>query len=382
MKLHAISALLLVAGYCTTPSQAGWFGSSNDQPDATAHAGQAPPAKFDYKQSFKKPYLYNGTVPFWSSGGDVIMAKDFIRLAPSVPGSRGWLWSDQPNPYEEWMVHVAFRVTGSHMHGGRGLAFWYTKEQKPDGPIFGGGDQWDGLAIWLDSANPQSNTPTTMALLNDGTTAFAGRVDPKKFIMGQCSINYRNTGNMDAHLSIKYKANTLTVMLDPTGEGKDYRTCLQKSGINLPTGYHFGISAASSNPADDHDITSFQTFQLDPPAKVQKTKRPLEEEKIAQGQEFKELTEEQKKKIEEAEYEVRRMREEAEGETVKDETSATLAAVYDTQRRIMEDLQIMQMQVEAIGAPSPDQLLKGNFEAKAPNQQQPIVTSGDNKEIS
>lgn len=48
----------------------------------------------------------------------------------------------------------------------------------------------------------------------------------------------------------------------------------------------------------------------------------------------------------------------------------------------MEDLQIMQMQVEAIGAPSPEQLLQGNFEAKAPTQQQPIVATGDNKEIS
>lgn len=85
----------------------------------------------------------------------MITATDFIRLASSVPGSRGWLWSDQPNPHDEWMAHVAFRVTGSHMHGGRGLAFWYTKDPKPDGPIFGGGDQWDGLAIWLDSANPQ-----------------------------------------------------------------------------------------------------------------------------------------------------------------------------------------------------------------------------------
>lgn len=70
MKLHAISALLLVAGYCTTPAHAGWFGSSSDQPDPAAQAaGQAPPAKFDYKQSFKKPYLYNGTVPFWNAGG-------------------------------------------------------------------------------------------------------------------------------------------------------------------------------------------------------------------------------------------------------------------------------------------------------------------------
>lgn len=49
---------------------------------------------------------------------------------------------------------MAFRVTGNHMHGGRGLAFWYAKEPKETGPVFGSKDKWDGLSVWLDSANP------------------------------------------------------------------------------------------------------------------------------------------------------------------------------------------------------------------------------------
>lgn len=40
------------------------------------------------------------------------------------------------------------------MHGGRGLAFWYAKENNEPGPVFGSKDKWDGLSVWLDSANP------------------------------------------------------------------------------------------------------------------------------------------------------------------------------------------------------------------------------------
>ncbi|CDS07930.1 hypothetical protein LRAMOSA01879 [Lichtheimia ramosa] len=352
---------LVVLG-ATTALAFPWSSSSNSQQDDTVQ--QAPSAKLDYKMTVKKPYLYNGSIPFWSSGGDLLMADDFIRLTPSVPGARGWIWAERPNTYAEWQAELTFRVSGSHMHGGRGLAFWYTKEAMGDGPIFGARDNWDGLGIWLDSANPRTHTPTTIAILNDGTLQFASRHNPEKYILGSCEINYRNTGNVPAHLRVTYKANTLTVMLDPMGDGKDFRTCLQQS-VSLPTGYYFGVSAASHNPADDHDLISFEIWQLNPPAKTQHSKRPLEEEMVNKGEEFKELDEEQKKKIEETEFAVRRMREEAQGDQVRTETLATIATVFDTQKRILEDLQIMQMQVEALGAPTPEMLIMGNYEKKS-----------------
>lgn len=174
------------------------------------------------------------------------------------------------------------------MHGGRGLAFWYTKEPMGDGPIFGARDRWDGLSVWLDSANPkvsagysivnpprrtrsvnksvamQTHTPTVMAILNDGSLALATSTDPSNYVIGSCSINYRNTGIVPAHLRVNYKANILTVrpittdvqghaiywnikvMLDVNGDGQDFRTCLQKTGITLPSGYYFGVSVSVS----------------------------------------------------------------------------------------------------------------------------------------
>lgn len=113
------------------------------------------------------------------------------------------------------------------MHGGRGLAFWYTKDSKQSGPIFGSKDKWDGLSIWLDSANPvvremhlkdqkkkadtyQNHKASTMAILNDGTLSFASGVDPRKHALGTCSITYRNSPT-PAYLKVTLKDNTLTV---------------------------------------------------------------------------------------------------------------------------------------------------------------------------
>ncbi|KAF7731989.1 hypothetical protein EC973_007094 [Apophysomyces ossiformis] len=312
-SLLTLASLLLAQSQTTEAAGKFWYSgkSSAQEPETVNSQVEAPISKFDYKLTFKKPYYYNGTVPYWTTGGDVIQAEDFVRLSPSVPNTKGWIWSDIPNPYKEWEVEIAFMVKGSYLHSGRGLAFWYTKDSKIEGPVFGSKDKWDGLSVWLDSANPQTHTPTTMVILNDGTKAMAsGGVDPTKHMLGSCSINYRNTG-FPAYLKVIYKDNTLSVLLDPTSGGMDYRLCTRNSGIDLPDKYFFGLS-----------------------------------------------------KIEEAEYQIRKLREAAQGDEVKGESAASLAVIFDTQRRALESLQMLQLQLEALGAPSPDALLRGDFERK------------------
>jgi hypothetical protein len=88
---------------------------------------------------------------------DVIKAEDFIRLAPSVPGSKGQIWSTIPNTYKEWEVNLQLRISGQHVGGGRGMAFWYAAEPHQDGPIFGSKDKWRGLGVWFDSHNPKAS---------------------------------------------------------------------------------------------------------------------------------------------------------------------------------------------------------------------------------
>ncbi|CAO3642159.1 unnamed protein product [Cunninghamella blakesleeana] len=323
--------------------------------------------KHDYKLSFKYPFYYNGTVPFWSTGGDTILAPDRIQLATSVPGSKGWIWSDLTNEYDEWSAHLNFRITGSQIHGGRGLAFWYTKEASTEGPIFGAKDKWEGLSIWLVSNNPKTHEPLIMGFLNDGSTALAsGGVDPTKKAIGQCSIDFRNT-DQPVRLRVTYKDNAISVLVDTTSHDLNFRHCFFKSGITLPKGYKFGVTAASTNPADDHDIIAFDTFQLNPPPKKTHNKRPLEDEKIKQGEQFKELTDEQKKKIEQAEFEIKKLREESDEAAPIPEISANIGVLYDTTRRALETLEIAQLQLEALGAPSPEKIVAGDYKINTIN---------------
>lgn len=183
MKASIVFGIACFGTYVTGSSAYNFFGS--DQQDSKfrkVEHPQAPPFKLDYKLSFKKPYYYyNNTIPFWTTSGgkqkkmgwlsigaekcvfsyshlvqiDVIKANDFIRLAPSVPGAKGHIWSTIPNPYEEWEVNLQMKIVGQHIGGGRGMAFWYTKDANQDGPIFGSKDKWNGLGIWFDSSSPK-----------------------------------------------------------------------------------------------------------------------------------------------------------------------------------------------------------------------------------
>lgn len=82
------------------------------------------------------------------------MATDFVRLSPSVPGLKGSVWRQAPNEYKEWEVEFQFKAFGQGHLGGKGLAFWYTKERAIEGNVFGSKDQWTGLGVFMDTADP------------------------------------------------------------------------------------------------------------------------------------------------------------------------------------------------------------------------------------
>lgn len=82
------------------------------------------------------------------------MASDFVRLSPSVPGLKGSVWRQTPNEYKEWEVEFQFKAFGQGQVGGKGLAFWYTQERAIEGNVFGSKDQWKGLGVFMDTADP------------------------------------------------------------------------------------------------------------------------------------------------------------------------------------------------------------------------------------
>ncbi|RIB02497.1 legume-like lectin family-domain-containing protein [Gigaspora rosea] len=257
--------------------------------------------KYDYKHTFKHPYYYNGTVPFFDTYGHTLLAPEFLRLAPSVPLHSGSIWVQLPNPHKEWEVELSFRISGNYFLGGRGIAFWYIKEQSKGGSLFGCRDKWDGLAIFFETVDHsrKRENPYIMAHINDGSTSYNSISDPIAAKMAGCYRMFRNTQE-PIFAKISYINSTLQLSIDPNYEGRSYNACFTKLGVSLPSGYYFGVSASAEGATpDDHDILSFETYEINPIETSDRPLRPHEAEKAKKSpSESFEIPEDIKQRIE------------------------------------------------------------------------------------
>ncbi|KAF9906723.1 hypothetical protein EC991_000315 [Linnemannia zychae] len=339
---------------------AGWGRESNPAARSTTPPDDkyilpAEKRRFDYKQSLKKPFQYNNEVPFWKAHGNAFVALDFVRLAPSVPHLRGSVWRLTPNQHKEWEVEFAFKAIGQGANGGgRGLAFWYTEERAVDGPVFGNKDKFKGLGVFMDSADPanQRSHPVIYGITNDGTKEFPA--NPPALSLGGCLRDYKNSP-VPVVVRVSYVDKTLKVSVDTLNRGKKMISCFEQKDVDLPTGYHFGFSAmaSTSGHSDDHDLHSFEVFEVNPPPRKGEHLRPHEAEMIKKGEEAM-VDEKDKATFEEVQKIVaeqeQRLKDESDGPAAL--SAAQLAAtVGDTQHRIVESLNIIHKKLESLGAP-------------------------------
>ncbi|PSN52985.1 Protein ERGIC-53 [Blattella germanica] len=194
-------------------------------------SGNAPLRRFEYKYSFKPPYLAqkDGSVPFWEYGGNAIASSENVRIAPSLRSQKGAIWTKVKTNFDWWEVDIIFRVTGRGRIGADGLAFWYTE--------------------------------------NKG--AYDGAVDGTTQLLAGCLRDFRNKP-FPTRAKIEYYQNTLTVLFlsGMTNNEQDFEVCLRAENVILPKSGHFGVSAATGGLADDHDVLHFLTTSLHPPGQV------------------------------------------------------------------------------------------------------------------
>ncbi|KAF8936961.1 hypothetical protein BGZ58_003475 [Dissophora ornata] len=305
--------------------------------------------RHDYKQSLKKPFMYNGALPFWSHHGNTFVALDFIRLSPSIPRLYGSVWRSGANEYKEWEVEYSFRAHGQSYVGGKGLAFWYTQDRAIEGPVFGSKDQWQGLGIFMDTSDPanQRVNPIMYGILNDGTKTFPSNPTKNSASFGGCVRDYKNSP-VPVVVRVSYIGQTLKVAVDTLHKGAKMVACFEQKDISLPAGYYFGFSAESAETGtpDDHDLLSFEVYEVNPPPKTEAEMiRKGEEVKVDEGD--KQVFEEVQKIVEEQEQKIR---EETDGPTTLS-AAQVAATVADTQFRIIESLNTIHNKLESLGAP-------------------------------
>lgn len=195
-----------------------------------------------------------------------------VRITPSLRSKKGQLWTRYLTNFDWWEVELVFRVNGKGRVGADGLAFWFTDQKYPEGPVFGSADHWRGLAVFFDSFDNDNkgNNPYIMAMVNDGTKTYDHNSDGLNQQIHGCLRDFRNKP-FPVRTKIEYYRNVLTVMFHSgnTNNEDDYELCLRAENVFLPQYGHFGITAATGGLADDHDVLKFLTYSLLPQSQVQ-----------------------------------------------------------------------------------------------------------------
>jgi len=237
---------------------------------AIAGQGTSVAKRFEYKYSFKPPYLAqkDGTVPFFEYSGNAIASEESVRITPSLRSQKGMIWTKDLTNFDWWEVELTFRVTGRGRIGADGLAFWYTAAKGLEGPVWGSSDQWIGLGIFFDSFDNDNkhNNPYIMAMTNDGTKNFDHQNDGSTQQLAGCLRDFRNKP-FPVKAKIEYYHNILTVLIHNgmSNNDKDFEMCIRAENVILPKNGFFGVSAATGGLADDHDVLKFVTHSLRSP---------------------------------------------------------------------------------------------------------------------
>nr|CAI5819486.1 unnamed protein product [Callosobruchus analis] len=222
------------------------------------------------EHSLIKPYYGTGIdIPFWQFRGSTIITPNYIRLTDDTQSKRGAIWNTAPVNVRNWDLQLHFKVHGKGKDlFGDGMVIWYTKDYMVDGPVFGSKDLFQGLAVFLDTYSNHNGPhnhqhPYISGMINNGTLSYDHDRDGTHTQLAGCEAKFRNLDH-DTHISIKYEKDTLTVSTDFENKAA-WKQCFQVKGVQLPTGYHIGISASTGDLSDNHDIMSVRLFELDLP---------------------------------------------------------------------------------------------------------------------
>ena len=242
---------------------------------ATAHIALTqfqPPTSdnvYQREHSLVKPYQGSGmTIPNWEFFGSTIVTSNYIRLTQDAQSRQGGIWNVVPYQSKYWQIEVGFRA---HGHGselyGDGLALWYVKEPPKGGPIFGNRDYFTGLTVVLDTYANQHGVhahghPYISAMVNNGTLHYDHEADGVHSELAGCECKFRGLEH-EARVLVQYFNEELIIKTDIENSGI-WRDCLSVQGVYLPTHYYFGITAATGDLSDNHDILSIKMRQLSP----------------------------------------------------------------------------------------------------------------------
>ncbi|XP_078095410.1 lectin, mannose-binding 2-like a isoform X2 [Mustelus asterias] len=236
------------------------------------------------EHSLMKPYQgvgASGSGTHWDLHGNTMVTSHFIRLTPDLQSKQGAIWNRVACLMRDWEMQVHFKVHGQGKKNlnGDGFAMWYTKERMQPGTVFGSKDLFSGLGIFMDTYPNEEKQqerifPYISAMVNNGSLSYDHSRDGRPTAIGGCTALVRNL-NHDTFVVIRYLKRRLTVMINIEGKN-EWKDCIDIPGVKLPLGYYFGVSSATGDLTDNHDIISVKVYQLT----VERTPEEEEEDEV------------------------------------------------------------------------------------------------------
>ena len=262
----------------------------------------------DYVRSFEPVYSlvppYFEDIPFWSQGGSTTPKESVLRLTEDAQHTRGWLWSSVPADLgDAWEVDLKFRVHGrGEKFFGDGLAFWYAKDTGVPGSIHGNQDRWTGLGVFFDTYDNDDKRhahkhPFAHPVANDGSLTYLQALEDPRHSVG-CHAEFRDrfVDTRDNLARITYVRGTLSMRIQ-LRQG-EWQECFTTSGLELPAGYHFGVTASTGDLSDAHDVVSIEVFKVHDAAHADAAKQEAEAARAAATQEPAEIADDPPKTVE------------------------------------------------------------------------------------
>jgi len=216
--------------------------------------------------SFKAPFSTgkNG-IRWWDVGGEVFVQQDSIHLTENVKSKKGFVWNRSPVMLKDWEVDLEFKITGADRLGADGLAFWYARDRMVEGDAFGSKATWNGLGVFVDTFDNdrKRDNPYINIIVNDGTKTYSADKDGKDIQSAGCMAQVRKTEN-PVWLRVRHDSSKgeVTVSYSLVAGAPDHEGSWKICGTvraDLPTGYYFGVSAATGGLSDVHEVLSFST---------------------------------------------------------------------------------------------------------------------------
>ncbi|KAL5964854.1 VIP36-like protein [Taenia solium] len=202
----------------------------------------------------------------WTSYGTTMFSPSIVSLTSDQRGVVAGVSNVYPLYSRDWEVIIDFRVSGSTgTLFGDGFAFWYTASPIKPGPALGAETIFRGLGIFYDTYSNHNGEhghehPYVSAMVSNGSVAYDHDHDGTQTQLAGCHAPFRNKKHK-TKTRIQYSKDTLGVYMDIDNQN-EWTTCFEVGGVHLPTGYYLGISAATGDLTDVHEILSLKTYDL------------------------------------------------------------------------------------------------------------------------